>query len=106
MNPEIINKDNNLYQSYQGELRKTEKEELINSQLDKFKKNISNDEGKPIHNYPYEFYEENKIQIELKQEEIPKNQEKLKEVKEIIKEDFQKMEVIPENTEEKVENGF
>ena len=23
MNPEIINKDNNLYQSYQGELRKT-----------------------------------------------------------------------------------
>ena len=38
MNPEIINKDNNLYQSYQGELRKTEKEELINSQLDKSKK--------------------------------------------------------------------
>ena len=103
MNPEIINKDNNLYQSYQGEVKKLEKEELINSQLDKSKKNNNNDEGKPIHNYPYEFYEENKIQIELKQNDITKDEPKLKEIKEIIKEEFQAVKINPENIEKNVE---
>ena len=51
MNSEQNNKDKILSQSKQEEAKKSEKQELINSQTEKSKKdNNTNDEGKPIHN--------------------------------------------------------
>ena len=97
------NKENILCQSYQGEGKKFEKEELINSQLDKSKKNKNNDEEKPIHNYPYEFYDDDKQQKELNQNELHNNEEKTMDNNEIIKAEKQNLEKIPEQIEVNLE---
>ena len=100
MNSESNNKDNILFQSYQGEGKNDEKEEIINSQFDKSKKENNNEENKTITNYPYEFYEENKEQIEFKQNEVQENEEQLINKIEVRKEEKTKIETIPEKTEQ------
>ena len=60
--------------SYKVDRDISEKEEIINQQIDKSKKdNITNDDMTPVYNYPYEFYDEEKFR---KEEINIKNNEK------------------------------
>ena len=60
--------------SYKVDRDISEKEEIINQQIDKSKKdNITNDDMTLIYNYPYEFYDEEKFR---KEEINIKNKEK------------------------------
>ena len=66
--------------SYKVDRNISEKEEIINQQIDKSKKdNITNDDMTPIYNYPYEFYDEEKFR---KEEINIKNNEKENMIKE------------------------
>ena len=77
--------------SYKVDRDISEKEEIINQQIDKSKKdNITNDDMTPVYNYPYEFYDEEKFR---KEEINIKNNEK----ENIIKEE-------KDNKETKIKN--
>ena len=66
--------------SYKVDRDISEKEEIINQQIDKSKKdNITNDDMTPVYNYPYEFYDEEKFR---KEEINIKNNEKENMIKE------------------------
>ena len=66
--------------SYKVDRNISEKEEIINQQIDKSKKdNITNDDMTPVYNYPYEFYDEEKFR---KEEINIKNNEKENMIKE------------------------
>ena len=84
MDSSASNKERVQYRSYQGEKYKSEKEESINPQIDKSKKENINDDNKPIQNYPYEFYDDNNTNnVPIKLEGRDK---KILESKDIIKE--------------------
>ena len=84
MDSSASNKERVQYRSYQGEKYKSEKEEIINPQIDKSKKENINDDNKPIQNYPYEFYDDNNNNnVPIKLEGRDK---KILESKDIIKE--------------------
>ena len=98
MNSERSNKERIKYQSYQEQKNKSEKEELINPQIDKSKKdNNTNDENNPIHNYPYEFYDDdNNKNDQIKNIEHQPREIKILEQKEILKENQNNKKIIPE----------
>ena len=118
--------------SYKVDRNISEKEEIINQQIDKSKKdNITNDDMTPIYNYPYEFYDEEKFrkeEINIKNNEKEIKEEKdNKEIKiknekvelksnenmfqymyrkiqeDITKDIIQKIEYIPENMQKDIE---
>ena len=99
MNSEQNNKGKILSQSKQEETKKSEKKELINSQTEKSLKDNTNDEGKPIHNYPYEFYEKQENKQDINQKIIPNNEEIKKDNKKLIKEEKPIIEKIPKEME-------
>ena len=95
MTSETQNKDNIINKNLQGE-SKDNKEERIND-------NKVDDEGKPIHNYPYEFYEDNKNKIELKKNDSQTRDENKSDKKEIQKEENPKIEIMKENLDKNIE---
>ena len=93
MTSENKNKENIISENHPEESKNFGEERI------KDKKN--SDEGKPIHNYPYEFYEENKNKIELKQNDSQTKEENKSDKKEIIKEEEPKIQNMKENVENK-----
>ena len=91
----VQSKERIKYQTYEVERNKSEKEELINPQIDKSKReNITSDDVTPVYNYPYEFYDEEKVRNEkmnIKNNEEEKNK--------INKEEI----IIPKKEEKKIE---
>ena len=91
----VQSKERIKYQTYKVERNKSEKEELINPQIDKSKReNITSDDVTPVYNYPYEFYDEEKVRNEkmnIKNNEEEKNK--------INKEEI----IIPKKEEKKIE---
>ena len=95
MTSENKNKENIISENHPEESKNFGEERI------KDKKN--SDEGKPIHNYPYEFYEENKNKIELKQNDSQTKDENKLDKKEIIKEEEPKIQNMKENVENNIE---
>ena len=95
MTSENKNKENIISENHPEESKNFGEERI------KDKKN--SDEGKPIHNYPYEFYEENKNKIELKQNDSQTKEENKSDKKEIIKEEEPKIQNLKENVENNIE---
>ena len=83
MTSETQNKDNIINKNLQGESKDIREERINDNKVD--------NEGKPIHNYPYEFYEDNKNKIELKKNDSQTRDENKSGKNEILKEENQKI---------------
>ena len=66
------------YQTFKIERDKSEKEEVINPQIEKSKRENNTNDDTPVYNYPYEFYEEEKIKKEEINIQNNKEEEKIK----------------------------
>ena len=95
MTSETQNKDNIINKNLQGESKDIKEERINDNKVD--------DEGKPIHNYPYEFYEDNKNKIELKKNDSQTRDENKSDKKEIQKEENPKIEIMKENLDKNIE---
>ena len=95
MTSETQNKDNIINKNLQGEIKDIKEERINDNKVD--------DEGKPIHNYPYEFYEDNKNKIELKKNDSQTRDENKSDKKEIQKEENPKIEIMKENLDKNIE---
>ena len=95
MTSETQNKDNIINKNLQGESKDIREERINDNKVD--------DEGKPIHNYPYEFYEDNKNKIELKKNDSQTRDENKSDKKEIQKEENPKIEIMKENLDKNIE---
>ena len=95
MTSETQNKDNIINKNLQGESKDIKEERINDNKVD--------DEGKPIHNYPYEFYEDNKNKIEVKKNDSQTRDENKSDKKEIQKEENPKIEIMKENLDKNIE---
>ena len=95
MTSETKNKDNIINKNLQGESKDIKEERINDNKVD--------DEGKPIHNYPYEFYEDNKNKIEVKKNDSQTRDENKSDKKEIQKEENPKIEIMKENLDKNIE---
>ena len=78
------------YQTYKVEKNQSEKEELINPQIDKSKRENINTEDIPVYNYPYEFYDDEKIKKEEINIQNNKEEEKIKQEEKEVKNNEEK----------------
>ena len=73
------------YQTYIVERNQSEKEELINPQIDKSKRENITNEDIPVYNYPYEFYDDEKMKKEEINIQNNKEEEKIKQEEKEVK---------------------
>ena len=78
------------YQTYIVERNQSEKEELINPQIDKSKRENINNEDIPVYNYPYEFYDDEKMKKEEINIQNNKEEEKIKQEEKEVKNNEEK----------------
>ena len=77
-------------QTYKVERNKSEKEELINPQIDKSNRENINNEDIPVYNYPYEFYDDEKMKKEEINIQNNKEEEKIKQEEKEVKNNEEK----------------